>query len=80
MYCHVSMIQAVVSLNDTLNPDFGTWIEQKKHHLKKLNHFFLFSLGFFFPVIVECMEWFHKSNMLFFSKYSGIICMCNLNL
>lgn len=29
MYCHVSMIQAVVSLNDTLNPDFGTWIEQK---------------------------------------------------
>lgn len=29
MYCHVSMIQAVVSLNDTPNPDFGTWLEQK---------------------------------------------------
>lgn len=29
MYCHVSMTQAVVSLNDTLNPDFGTWIERE---------------------------------------------------
>lgn len=46
MYCHVSLIQAVVSLNDTLNPDFGTWIEQKTTILKKLNIFFSFSLFF----------------------------------
>lgn len=58
MYCHVSMIQAVVSLNDTLNPDFGTWIEQKTTILKKLFFFplvfFLFSLnawnGFINPI------------------------------
>lgn len=62
MYCHVSMIQTVVSLNDTLNPDFGTWIVQKNAILKKRNNFFLWV---FFSV-VECMEWFHKSNMLVF--------------
>lgn len=72
MYCHVPMTQAMVTLNDTLNPDFGTGIE--KHHLKKQQSIF------FFLFVVECMEWFHKSDMLAFFKYSGIICTCNLNL
>lgn len=66
MYCHVSMIQAVVSLNDTLNPDFGTWIEQKKHHLKKLNHFFLFSLGFFFLSLLNAWNGFINPICCFF--------------
>lgn len=69
MYCHVPMTQAMV----ILNPDFGTGIE--KHHLKKQVFFVFF---FFFGV--ECMEWFHKSGMLGFFKYSRIICMRNLNL
>ena len=40
MYCHVPMTQAMVTLNDTLNPDFGTGIE--KHHLKKQQSIFFF--------------------------------------
>lgn len=28
MYCHVSMSQAMAIFNDTLNPDFGTWVEK----------------------------------------------------
>lgn len=28
MYCHVSMSQAMVIFNDTLNLDFGTWVEK----------------------------------------------------
>lgn len=55
MYCHVPMTQAMVTLNDTLNPDFGTGIE--KHHLKKQQSIFFFSFlllnawnGFIYPI------------------------------
>ena len=48
MYCHVPMTQAMVTLNDTLNPDFGTGIE--KHHLKKQQSIFFFSFCICKPV------------------------------
>lgn len=65
MYCHVSLIQAVVSLNDTLNPDFGTWIEQKKPTiLKKLNVFFLFL--FFFLLLLNAWNGFINPICCFF--------------
>lgn len=65
MYCHVSLIQAVVSLNDTLNPDFGTWIEQKNPTiLKKLNVFFLFL--FFFLLLLNAWNGFINPICCFF--------------